>query len=160
MSCIVLSCILYKKLRLCFIRLNYIIDLLKIVPEPWILDTDMIWLEPGDLRETLSWNYKTTSSIRYCFSLSFGCFLWSVFENLDLVQNWLQGSSSLTSNITLRGGFFLWYNWCCIMYFELHTSRQFDLEIKNLQLFQSFFSLLGVCLDILSFKRNFQLLTS
>jgi hypothetical protein len=99
----------------------------------------MIWLE-GDLRETLSWNYiRRTSSIRYCFFLFFGCFLWRVFENSDLVQNWLQGSSSLTSNITLRGGFFFGYNWCCIMYFEIHTSKQFDLEIKNLQLFRSLF---------------------
>jgi hypothetical protein len=99
----------------------------------------MIWLEPGDLREILSWNYERTSSIKYCFFLFFGCFWWSAFENLDLVQNWL-GSSSLISNVTLRGGFFFGtidHVVSCTL--NLYTSKQLDLEIWKSATFSKFF---------------------
>jgi hypothetical protein len=67
------------------------------------------------------------------------------------VQNWL-GSSSLTSNVTLRGGFFVLIQ--LIMYhvlwtFTLPNNRIW--KVKSLQLFQSFSVFVWGCVDTSKF---------
>jgi hypothetical protein len=69
----------------------------------------------------------------------FWVFLWSAFENLDLVQNWL-GSSSSTNNVTLRGGIcFGTIDHVVPCTLNLYTSTQLDLEIKKSATFSKFF---------------------